>query len=725
MSADSSSGDDDDGRIASLRAALDAIDYASRVPARQRRGGAARLRAAVDFACQHAASRGLLPEELESVVDVVAVRSHLDQASCTALVRALYPAATVSAEVVVGVVGCFGQGATKPPPAVQAALARWLVNVHHVLEDPRSLACLYGVLFGLLDMISLRSPLCHLLSLLTRRKHVRPYRIQYLLELTRQLGPDPHLAGLLRVYKDYYPDIILGTPHSTKHPFSSKTDAEWRNKLRTIQEANSTHISSTEADSGFRMKRQNGHNSKGSILPELHTFYARETSVTLEEIDGVDRFVDNLERIELPNQLAASFRDPLLQKYLTLNPSKIASQRIELWLSQVFQDELECLRDGGGASAHLTEVLSALLKYTEYTNVIPPVAKNFLQRYLFLWDGTSNVKETTGLLSYLPVLPFEEIRRSFLDPLQRAISANPRAPGIIFTFFGDLIHNWVVLMISDPDSFDMVEETPRQSFVRLYEHASTVALSILSSAPDVHIPTTSAILTFYESATYAVSTSYASHSAVLPILCPPPHLIYLFLFSASAAELSRLCALLATIKRTYEVSLGHAITHSPADLAAFNGYLMDACNILWRARALLASDANAKGCLFPPRLLPPLQDYVARRDRDYGLAAFFGLSHNALLAGMAAAAFRRVEVERHALERGSVEEQDEDGDEDWTWHAGPVTQRSLVVLEKDGGAAVSWREYRVEVLRWLEERALGGVKELMYATMKDLMRVNA
>lgn len=30
------------------------------------------------------------------------------------------------------------------------------------------------------------------------------------MELTRQAGNDPPLVGLMRVYKDYYPDVIMG-----------------------------------------------------------------------------------------------------------------------------------------------------------------------------------------------------------------------------------------------------------------------------------------------------------------------------------------------------------------------------------------------------------------------------------------------------------------------------------------------------------------------------------
>lgn len=54
-------------------------------------------------------------------------------------------------------------------------------------------------------------------------------------------------------------------------------------------------------------------------------------------------------------------------------------------------------------------------------------------------------------------------------------------------------------------------------------------------------------------------------------------------------------------------------------------------------------------------------------------------------------------------------------------HAGPVTQRSLGQLGKDGGLKLAWANYRPGVLRYLEGKGVMGVGELMYNTLKHLM----
>lgn len=154
--------------------------------------------------------RGLLPDALSDLIDLVTTPSFLDQGSLNAIVRNLYPATRVPRDLVVRVVACLGHGRLKASLNIQAALLRWLILVYHVLDSPAILSQSYHVLFSMLDTAATRPALSHLLALITRRKHVKPFRIQALLSLTRQTGNDPCLVGLLRVFKDYYPEVIVG-----------------------------------------------------------------------------------------------------------------------------------------------------------------------------------------------------------------------------------------------------------------------------------------------------------------------------------------------------------------------------------------------------------------------------------------------------------------------------------------------------------------------------------
>lgn len=320
--------------------------------------------------CNHAYQHGLNRDDLENIVDIVTRRSHLDQTSLTNLAKNLYPAERVSSNIVITIVGALGQGQTKPSAATQSSLLKWIIVVVDVLDDATVLSKLYGVLFNLMDTMSLRTPLCHLLSLITRRKHVRPFRIQQLLEMVRATGQDPALVGLLRVYKDYYPEIIVGNATSGRTSFASTAQDEWRQRLQVIQE---THADRNEQlhtqQDGFKVIRRGAKRAKASVLPDVRTSYANEKSVTLEEINSADDLVKHLEKIQLPNQLLASFRDPLLQKYLILNPSDAAARRLELWLESFLREALDAVGSGVSLPDHFEELLDGMLNYTRATKV--------------------------------------------------------------------------------------------------------------------------------------------------------------------------------------------------------------------------------------------------------------------------------------------------------------------------------------------------------------------
>jgi centromere protein I len=52
----------------------------------------------------------------------------------------------------------------------------------------------------------------------------------------------------------------------------------------------------------------------------------------------------------------------------------------------------------------------------------------------------------------------------------------------------------------------------------------------------------------------------------------------------------------------------------------------------------------------------------------------------------------------------------------------PATHKALVALEKDGGAKMSWQEYRVHMLDWLDAIGSRGTGILMRSTMKALRK---
>jgi centromere protein I len=96
----------------------------------------------------------------------------------------------------------------------------------------------------------------------------------------------------------------------------------------------------------------------------------QQDTLTLEEVHDVDSFVLGLEKVELPNQLAAVLADPLLQKLVALRPDHDSNQRIANWISALAQDIVNDDAD----HVSFAEFLSVLQEYVSTTKVNSTVA---------------------------------------------------------------------------------------------------------------------------------------------------------------------------------------------------------------------------------------------------------------------------------------------------------------------------------------------------------------
>ena len=112
--------------------------------------------APVEQICSAAYRQGLSEGSLSGVIEFVIRDRVLRGTAVERLVENLFPAEAVSDDVVIKVVVGLGQGAGKATPWVQRHLLRWLIIVYEVLEHRAVLSTLYGTLFNLLDMLSLR-----------------------------------------------------------------------------------------------------------------------------------------------------------------------------------------------------------------------------------------------------------------------------------------------------------------------------------------------------------------------------------------------------------------------------------------------------------------------------------------------------------------------------------------------------------------------------------------
>jgi centromere protein I len=110
----------------------------------------------VERVCSRAYESGLDVTSLEKLIDILTEPNTLDQGALGNIIKNLYPASKVSDGIIIKVLGSLGHGRAKPFFTTQVALLKWLVMVYDVLENQRVLSRFYGILFNLLDTLSIR-----------------------------------------------------------------------------------------------------------------------------------------------------------------------------------------------------------------------------------------------------------------------------------------------------------------------------------------------------------------------------------------------------------------------------------------------------------------------------------------------------------------------------------------------------------------------------------------
>ncbi|KAF3036684.1 hypothetical protein E8E12_004618 [Didymella heteroderae] len=612
--------------LPSLSDALESLHKASQTPAKQR---TVRVSGVVDVICRHAFADGLDEDALETVVHIAARKTELDQSSVTTLIKNLYPAQRVTGDVVVTIVAALGQGKGKPSPGTQDSLVKWLALVHEIIEDANILSRLYGVLFGMLDMISIR------------------------------------------------------------------------------------HLMQNGERGGFKVLRHGLSKTKVSVLPDVHTYHATESSVTLEGIDTVEAFVERLDRIEPPGQLISFLTDPLLQKYVDLNPSPVSSARIGLWLATCLEDQITCAAINAEDSAFLAELLDGLLQHARYSKTLLPVVPIFLKEYLTTWNGRENVEAVLGLLAYVSEDSFEDVYSDFFAPAERALFNNGLSSyAQLAGLYTELLqHRVAVLAQQQPERRQPALNSPKEQFLKDFvSHFAAFSTSLLLSLPSgMGTDVVSSILAFWE----LLSTSSKPH--IIPILLPPMHLVYYLMQSSSADVASRICGIIGSYKQAFDAHPRPVKHYYPSEVTdGLNWCLRDVYNFFWVARGLAVAEQKSVGMYCHTVLRSSLDTYLSGLGQGYTIGRIFNLSYNAWLTSMSSAAWRALEeqeIQRQGRNRANIKAQN-----------GPVTQQSLESL-RDGGISVDWdgaNGYKVFVLHWLADRGLGGLRELMFATVTDL-----
>ena len=304
---------------------------------------------------------------------MLASANALDQTTQEALIKVLNPVDPVPTSLICVVVNGLGYGSRRASVFSQQLLLKWMVMIHDFLEDSSILSKFYSVFFNLLSMSSLRSDLCPLLARITRRKHVKPFRVQMLQDLNKKVGREHALSKLLQVYDLYAPDSLNIEREDGRVPEFSHPDPEWANQFQRIRER------TDHAGSDLSLQREPipsfRRGDKG-----LRLSASVEGSYNLDRIENAEDLVNSIEKIRITELETSDLDDPVLQRYLALDSDQTHTEVVNECLSKALTQQLDILPSARGGKKPLGDVLSEALAYTRYVKVGARILFNTLSK---------------------------------------------------------------------------------------------------------------------------------------------------------------------------------------------------------------------------------------------------------------------------------------------------------------------------------------------------------
>ncbi|KAF9931628.1 hypothetical protein FBU30_009804 [Linnemannia zychae] len=634
---------------------------------------------------------------------------------------------------VIKILGVLGK---KLSFAIQAALLRWVILIYDILDSRRKLQQLYGVAFHYLPYETLR------------------------LDLQTTVGNEPALAGLLHVYKSYFPDLILVPLTLTTQTIFKCPDQTTADVIAALQ-TKWSHLSvnqsyelngSKDPISRSGAKRQKLNHSS---IPDALSIYRKggdSKALPLSQIASLEALVGHIDTLALPDQLASVFSNRLLQHVLCLQPSHSIVDRISYWLGQELMDLWYWNAKSDTTRTHLANILSKVVQVTKLIKDLLPVMENFLVPYLRVWNGIDYQKEIFALVTFLRPRSYEELYNHFLKPLHRLFCLmGPIWKGQLIMCYTRLLQKWSQFKWKDyleigkdpqlsvqgsKNLGRLFSEIPRnvdymqsiRAFIKYVDNISGVALEIERD----HIAVQHAVLSFFD----LTSNLTKKNNLPIAVIIPEASIIYRCFLSDSAMAISRICGIIYQYKQAYEAfeeeqqlqyeilvqsqiasqNEKEASATLPAPLEVpgytreyvvqFNSFVMDICNFLWRNRAFNKADKNSKGFQMDQETIAYAKQVCV--DSGLNMNNMLSITHSTAFSGYSARFLK------------SLEEQDNVPLEKRL--KAPASAKALKDMSANGGLNLTFDEYRIQYLDHLEKLGCEGISQFLFDCITNLLQ---
>ncbi|CAM0139970.1 hypothetical protein VKS41_007623 [Umbelopsis sp. WA50703] len=662
---------------------------------------------------------GATEYHIDLILDILLKEQHkLTDVASRKLIKLMLPRGTVSAHHVMKIVASLS--GRKVREKVQAMLLKWVVTVYDLIDSKDKIANMYGILFHFLDSELLRPGICHLLYYLTRRVHVKSYRIRQLMRLVSKSGTDVNLVGLFSIYKDFEPSMVMTiVPPARKAIFKHPDPA----LMETIQSIQSRWNGPSLRENGLfkpeiRERTIKRRRLERYTIPKPKTWNADRHAAVLEDMTSAIEMVERVTKLVLPTELASIFDSRLLQHLVMWNCEPSTVERINLWLEQYLADLLYSYDQAADSKQALNDFLKKILSMAEFTRELLPAFERFLQHYLSSWNGLDHQDLILKLIGFIKPTDYQDLHKGYLMPLLQLYTVSDVTwKAQLLVAYSKWLKNWALLdwrghqrRRAEDNSEEDKEITQFGGLPYNIQYLKTIeefvihvdSLCVLGLQIEDDNPILQhAALSFFE----VVSSLFADFD--IPQITVTSHaLVFRLCLSSSGVALSRMCGILLQYHLAFQENSDRSedwkATYTKEYVNIFNSIVMDVCNAIWRNRAFNNVDSHASGMTLPAYVVEQLNEVCQSRNQNLGTA--LSITHSAALAGYSMR-FMQDKEKMAGLTQT---------------HSQPVTASVLLESAESGGVNMKLREFREQLLDHLDTVGFVGMKEFLYATMISL-----
>lgn len=341
----------------------------------------------------------------------------------------LIPNCPVPSQCAIRIASCLNN--SKVSIQVKAGLLRWLAIICQTNRlEPHSsgksvIHCLYGLIFAALKYESYRQWACHILyHATTIRSLVKPWRVQYVIELYKKNQHSSYLLGLLAAYRRFAPEQVPEyLVPSSRAGMGAKLFKIPDQELDAVISSVFDHEQSTH-HYHLAQKRNKLANKLGAPYPQS-AFDQSSTGLALEDVQSLPQLVENLHKLNYPLQMAS-----------VLNANSLITAKMGAWMLA-----LAATSDDGwdrlwnwvvehGKSAWVLTRIQELMAFSKVPlpsdvteRIITPMLNEMIEKHSS--DTlTINYDHLEACIDFLPFIynhQREQLQKNILEPLHTVL----------------------------------------------------------------------------------------------------------------------------------------------------------------------------------------------------------------------------------------------------------------------------------------------------------------